>query len=166
MKRYFKLVVYAAVLSCSANTFAAAGPTLTKELSFTVKNRPTLAATWTPVTGLDTDVIKTATVIGNLSINSAYLQSVTIKSTDSNDLASSGNVTFSKNGGGSFKTSLSSTSSDVTVTNQTGGVMITAKSSGSNLPNTVPIKFTTVANATSVPAGDYTATVNLNSVVL
>lgn len=167
MKKHLAIAVGAAVLMSSAYTFAAtAGPSLTKSLDLMVKNRPSLVVDWAPVVGLSTAAVKSPTVIGSLNITPKFVKSITIKSTNAADAALNGNVTFEKvGGGGSFKTTLSS-GSDVVVTNATGAVTIAAKANGSDLPTTVPVSFTTVESKTDVVPGDYSATVNVTSVVL
>lgn len=167
MKKYISVAVSAAVLMTSAYSFAAAGPTVTKALPLTVKNVSELTADWVAAPNLNNGVAMKATTVGTLNVNAKFIKSVTIASTNAADKTQSGIVTFEKaDKSGSFKTTLSSTTSGVKVSNETGQVTIAPTSADADLPNAVAVQFTSVATKAAVPAGDYSATVNLTSVVL
>lgn len=164
-----KLLIGLIFAGCfSGYASAAAGPTLSKTLPVNLAQETTLSVDWAPVTNLYTNQPNTQIGVGQLSISSSGLSSVTVKSTAPADLTRSGRYSFYGPNDSYMITALDFIkANNVTSREVPGGIVFSPTTGTSTLPDN--FQFGLVVKTYNAPghmqAGVYTANITVDSVI-
>ncbi|QJT78900.1 outer membrane usher CS3-2 domain protein [Kosakonia sp. MUSA4] len=163
-----KSIIALALLTLSANSLAAQGPTKNMELTATLTSQPELSIDFEPAQDIYQGYLVGRT-IGVLSFKTSSLSDITMLSARNVvDGALSGAFTFmDANATCKVQTNLQSADgNDVVVSDITKGVTLTPGNGAATLPENFSFKMVSTMSATSACAGEYYVDVNLTSNVL